>query len=371
MDMSVPQQRDVKLQLVREVFRGIAASSLVSFHPCQSPTAYRNRIRLRVNEAGVPGFFNAAKSPTCAVLEPGLRDALQALQRECERDSELLRGARHLELRAADLDGRFGVLVTWPMHASTDAHQRCQRLSGLAGRLNLELLVDSQLVREPMTSARSSPGSKVLQRIGLTRGVYQWVPLDGFMQVNSVINRALIEAVVEGALERQLSSVVDLYCGAGNFSLVLSQAGLSVTGIEQTASSIDAVRRASLEQGCSGRYFCGDVGALLEAELLPQLQQFDLAVVDPPRAGLVHALEPLAALQPRFIAMCSCNPRSLKRDVEALLTLGYTLQSLSLFDMFCHTDHVEVLVWLERRRPSRRESPREQLCTSSTRSPCA
>ena len=73
-------------------------------------------------------------------------------------------------------------------------------------------------------------------------------------------------------------------------------------------------------------------------------------LLDPPRTGARDAVDPLLRAAPRFIAFCACDPATLARDVKALST-GYSLESVTAFDMFPHTHHVETLLWLRRNEP--------------------
>jgi 23S rRNA (uracil1939-C5)-methyltransferase len=78
-------------------------------------------------------------------------------------------------------------------------------------------------------------------------------------------------------------------------------------------------------------------------------ERFDLAILDAPRAGVKSGIEHMAALTRSALAVCSCNPESLARNLRSLTALGFVLERLLLFDMFPNTRHVEVLAWLERR----------------------
>jgi tRNA/tmRNA/rRNA uracil-C5-methylase (TrmA/RlmC/RlmD family) len=75
-------------------------------------------------------------------------------------------------------------------------------------------------------------------------------------------------------------------------------------------------------------------------------RRFELILLDPPRAGARDALDGLVALSPRSIALCSCDPVTLARDLRALAERGYTLEAVSGFDLFPQTHHVEALAWM-------------------------
>ena len=72
-----------------------------------------------------------------------------------------------------------------------------------------------------------------------------------------------------------------------------------------------------------------------------------MAVVNPPRKGIQPAA--LAALlsfnAPRLIYV-SCEPRSLARDLDRLVTAHYRVAEIQPFDMFPQTEEVESVVLL-------------------------
>lgn len=78
-------------------------------------------------------------------------------------------------------------------------------------------------------------------------------------------------------------------------------------------------------------------------------RRFDLVLLDPPRSGARDVLPAVADLAPRYVAVCSCDPVTLARDLRALARSGYELESVTGFDMFPHTHHVEALAWMRRK----------------------
>jgi 23S rRNA (uracil1939-C5)-methyltransferase len=86
------------------------------------------------------------------------------------------------------------------------------------------------------------------------------------------------------------------------------------------------------------------------AKVLPNLQvQPDIAIVDPPRAGLERdVLDALVRMSPATIAYVSCDPSTLARDVKRLLAAGYHLEQVMPFDLFPQTFHIETISILKR-----------------------
>jgi tRNA/tmRNA/rRNA uracil-C5-methylase (TrmA/RlmC/RlmD family) len=142
-------------------------------------------------------------------------------------------------------------------------------------------------------------------------------------------------------------SYVDVYAGAGNFTLALSRAGISGVCIEAHAVAARAAERSLSAQDLAQRAVVigEDAQAALD-RLSRGSESPDLCVIDPPRAGAASIIESLCALRPRAIAYCSCDPVTLARDLRAFVARGYRLDSVRGFDMFPGTHHVETLAWL-------------------------
>jgi 23S rRNA (uracil1939-C5)-methyltransferase len=77
-------------------------------------------------------------------------------------------------------------------------------------------------------------------------------------------------------------------------------------------------------------------------------RRFDLVVMDPPRTGARDVLHEVTGLKAPHIAIVSCDPVTLARDLKRLARSGYQLVEVKGFDMFPHTHHLEALAWLRR-----------------------
>lgn len=76
-------------------------------------------------------------------------------------------------------------------------------------------------------------------------------------------------------------------------------------------------------------------------------QGFDKILLDPARAGAPGVMAHIIKLAPKRVVYVSCNPATLARDSEALLSAGYQIQRLAMLDMFPHTGHLESMVLFE------------------------
>ena len=76
----------------------------------------------------------------------------------------------------------------------------------------------------------------------------------------------------------------------------------------------------------------------------------DFVLADPPRAGLGKAVvKELSRLKPPRIAIVSCDPATLARDLAGLLADGYEIEKMTMVDLFPQTYHVESVTQLKLR----------------------
>lgn len=160
-------------------------------------------------------------------------------------------------------------------------------------------------------------------------------PPDVFLQPSAAGEMTLVNLMQSHI--GSAKTAVDLFCGTGTFTKPLIQAGLIVKGYD---SSIDSVKTL-------GSY--GQVRDLFRNPLLPtELNNIDVVVIDPPRAGAKAQIEQLAKSNVNKIIMISCNPSSAARDIKVLLDNGWILNPIILVDQFTYSGHVELFCTLEK-----------------------
>jgi 23S rRNA (uracil747-C5)-methyltransferase len=169
-----------------------------------------------------------------------------------------------------------------------------------------------------------------------------------FLQTNHEIAVKLYDAAGQLLAEHGAQNVLDLYCGAGAFSLTSCGGARSVTGIDISQNAIDCAREAATRSKLHHvRFLCRGLDQLTTDELAAE--NFDTVISNPPRRGLDPASVTLIQkLQPQYLIYSSCNPLTLQRDAQ-LLAADYALDRLQPFDMFPYTHHFEVLAKLLRR----------------------
>jgi len=167
-------------------------------------------------------------------------------------------------------------------------------------------------------------------------------PLD-FTQVNPVMNKSMLIQAVSWLKPTLEDDVLDLFCGLGNFSLPFARLARSVVGVEGSSDMVSrAATNAQLNNITNVDFFSADLTQ--EQSESWMMKKFTKVIIDPPRTGAKEILPLISKILPQYILYVSCNPATLARDSGILVNeYGYSLDKIGLMDMFCHTDHVEVM----------------------------
>ena len=166
-----------------------------------------------------------------------------------------------------------------------------------------------------------------------------------FFQVNTKAAEILIDLVMEALDPREDEVAVDLYCGAGTFTLPLARRCEYVAAVEAYGPAVRDLRR-NLE---IARLDNVDVIGGDAVREFPD-QDADVLVVDPPRAGLAaEAIDLIASTSARDVAYVSCDPATLARDLRRFCDEGtFRPVSATPVDLFPQTFHCETVVHLSR-----------------------
>ncbi len=168
-----------------------------------------------------------------------------------------------------------------------------------------------------------------------------------FWQVHPALPDTLASVVRDWADAPTGGVAWDLYGGVGLLGSVLAdQVGESgtVLVVESAASAVadGASALADLPQ-------VQFVRGRAEREISRLGPDPDVVVTDPPRAGLGKAaVRDLAARAPQRIVHIACDPAALARDLSLFAAAGYRTAALRAFDAFPMTHHMEAAALLER-----------------------
>lgn len=165
-----------------------------------------------------------------------------------------------------------------------------------------------------------------------------------FIQINQQVNYSMVEQAMAWLAPEKNDLVLDLFCGLGNFSLPLAKKVSGVIGVEGVQSMVDkAIANASFNNINNCQFFQAD----LNSEWLSNTwakNKFTKVLLDPARAGAEFAVKQVIELDIETVLYVSCEPTTLARDGQILLSHGYKIEKIGLIDMFSQTKHVETMV---------------------------
>ena len=163
---------------------------------------------------------------------------------------------------------------------------------------------------------------------------------NAFFQVNTDNMKIMYDKVKEYAGSG--NKLLDLYCGTGTIGIYLKENFKEVTGIEVNK---EAILNANINKGLNNlsniNFICGDAS-------IAKNNNYNVIVVDPPRSGLSNkVINFLNKSDAKTIVYVSCNPKTLKRDLDLLDK--YKVTKLECINMFNKTKHCEVITALDRK----------------------
>ncbi len=172
-----------------------------------------------------------------------------------------------------------------------------------------------------------------------------YVSPESFFQVNGDMTKVLYDEVLKFCRDKKFLNVLDLYCGTGTIGIYISKYVDNVLGIDISKSSIDdANKNLSLNGVSNVKFICSRVEDYIDKII----GNYDLVIVDPPRAGLFpKTIDYLKKIEAKYIIYISCDPATLSRDLSLLKEL-YEIKVIKTFNMFPKTYHVESFCILEK-----------------------
>jgi len=281
--------------------------------PSPQPYGYRGRARVLASgsRVGYRRFREHVVEPvsSCPVLVPELEAELGALAQRVRAQGDAHSSNQDRE---------------WELLLDRNGRVRCIELEGSAAAAGeiVELEVAGEVIRV-------APG--------------------GFAQANPSLYQTMFDCVVRALDDVVSGTLVELFAGAGFFTIGLADRFASMLAVESDARACVNLAENLAAAGVDHV----DVRNARAEDVLEELGDCEPAAVllDPPRIGLAKgAPEKLAESGAHRIAYLSCEPATLARDLAVLCERGYCLRRLELIDVFPQTPHVESLAVLERGR---------------------
>lgn len=354
MHVDLQAQHAAKQQWVERALRHSGAEVL----PIRGPTpplGYRVRARLLVR-AGQLTFASARSHrgvpvQSCPVLEPNLEailvgegQGIAAALGEGGTLSGLVGGASgvpavHLSAQLAP-GGRLGVVRTW-----------------LQALVQSGRIVGATLSVPPPAKAQvfGAPAVNLAACLPDDPAAALWASADGFAQASAAGHEALPQLVAEMVATPpgggRWPRLLELYAGSGNLTRALQPLADRIVAIEGDAAAATRLRRlpgcAEPGHAATGTQVIAEPVEQALAGLLRQGARFEVAVLDPPRAGARAVLAALSRLSLRRVVYVSCDAMTLGRDLVELRAAGLRPARVQPLDLMPHTAQVECVAVLD------------------------
>jgi 23S rRNA (uracil1939-C5)-methyltransferase len=337
-------QLQAKQQSVGDALRRIGKLDDFELRPIISSVNeyhYRRRIRLQLDSRKRLGFYRPSSHElveidSCLIAVGPVNDCVRAA---CDWVQRIHSPLEYVEIVAGDRPGEIVIVARSTGDFFSNDEIACRQLlekePGIAG-----LVLAGRNWRRVWGESRISIITEDDLRL--------LVEADVFTQVNSEGNQRILRELLAAGEFKDGERVLELYCGAGNFTLSLAKRAREVVAVEAHRPSVDSGKLSAQLNGLSNiRWLVSHVPAALKS-LAKQRREFSKIVLDPPRAGAKGIESDLAALNSGKIMYVSCNPATLARDLAGLTKHGYKLRTVQPIDLFPHTFHVETLAVMSR-----------------------
>lgn len=287
----------------------------------------------RTKKGEMVGFFGRGTNalvdtPNCLLLDPYIAAALPIL-RELTKIGASRKSVIRLTVTATD--GGLDICVDEARAADMDLQVS---LSELAGRRDL-----ARLTWNGETIAQARRPFVQMGRAKVTPSPA------AFLQATRDGANALVASVLASA--KTSRRVVDLFSGCGTFALPLSEI-TEVHAVEGLSELLAAAETGWREAGGLHRVTTEKRDLFSRPLVALELDKFDMAVIDPPRAGAENQMKEVAQSNLKRVVSVSCNPVTFARDASILVGAGFQMGAITLVDQFRWSTHIEMVAEFRR-----------------------
>ncbi len=374
--MTYSKQLSFKKDIVQKTIKKISGMDLDVENgvPAEKRYRYRNKLVLPVgrNAAGtnLVGFY-APRShriisiSDCPIQEEWIRDIIAALRRWMSDasvegyDESVQRGiVRHLVVR--EIQGKFVITLVCTKLINIEGF--AQELDKVFDMYTLLLNVnkqDTNVIFSNEWHICRGKGFFTAEEDGI---VYK-AGAESFLQINDEIRKKLYDYVLDEAADKN-AVAIDLYSGAGMLTAQLCKKCQKAVGIEMNEEAHMCAEELKMLNGLDEKMenICGKVEDKIGEVMSSTEGKKRVVICDPPRKGMERSvIHALLESFPEKIILISCSPATLARDMGLLcgaLKEGetglykdenantreyYEVESVTPFDMFPQTKHVETV----------------------------
>jgi 23S rRNA (uracil1939-C5)-methyltransferase len=188
----------------------------------------------------------------------------------------------------------------------------------------------------------------ILQRhepfVKFSPGTQITFPSAAFLQPSVEAEQAMVAQMLDWIQKSQLSKnayMADLFCGLGTFSFPLRAVSSRLLSADCDGPSIQELKKQN-----NPTWKVEQRDLFTSPLSTEELNEFDLVVLDPPRAGAFDQIQELAQSNVSHLIMIACDVGTFARDAAFLAQSGWSVKEVKFLDQFPHTTHVEVMALL-------------------------
>ncbi|MFT2092359.1 tRNA (uridine(54)-C5)-methyltransferase TrmA [Paraglaciecola sp. 2405UD69-4] len=351
------EQLQQKYTTVRQEFAEFSMPELETFE--SSPVNYRFRAEFRLwhdgEELNHVMFDQATKEkyqvhtfpPACLLINNLMKDLLSEL-----KTNEV---ARQKLFQIDYLATLSGEIVASLLYHKTLDDSWVKEIQTILNKLRKTYKVDiiGRAKKQKIVLDKDYATEKLL----INKQAFTFKQIENsFTQPNAMVNIKMIEWALD-ITKNSDGDLLELYCGAGNFSVPLAQNFRKVLATEISKTSVAAAQHNIQDNNIdnlkiirmSSEEFVQAQQGIREFRRLEgvNLKDYDCktVLVDPPRAGLDDATVDMIKAYENIVYI-SCNPETLKHNLRTLLKT-HKVTRFALFDQFPYTHHAECGVYLQ------------------------
>jgi len=352
------EQLDIKIKKEKDRFQDLWENKISIIK--SSDGRFRNRAEFRIwktYDANNNIKFNYAMNDinkkillinSCSIVTPSISNLMPILLNELSQNKILTFKLFSVEFLSSTTQN---ILVTLIYHHKLD-NQWKELAAKLEKKLDIKIIGRSRK-QKVVISCDFIEDKIIIDSIPFIFHYFE----GGFTQPNQNVNIQMIQWVLDNI--KNGKDLCELYCGGGNFTIPLSKRFNKVLATEISKTSIKSAKlncklndinnieflRMSSEEFVEAKNKVREFTRLKNIDL--DSYKFGTIFLDPPRAGLDETTTKLSQDFDQIIYI-SCNPETLKRDLE-ILTQTHQIQNFALFDQFAYSNHIESGVILNRK----------------------
>ena len=354
MHISEEEQKNLKLQVLRELFENNGVTLPEISILSGKATGYRSRFNLNDGAFSERSSNEKIYAENCPIADKNINEYLKSVP-------AVARPKGRCNLFGSDLLDKKVVIAKIPEKNTFDPNLSLKKKNK-----------NIKMTRKIYSGTQINEDTEAKITL-LGKDIY--FDARGFFQSNMEVLEKALQETIRGLKGHR---VLDMYSGCGTFSVFLADFFEEVTLVEHNRDALvyaekNLAGKNHISWGMSGKkwvetiesagnYGTGKPGAGSrttetgshsagnksnggQAEF--SQADFDAVVIDPPRSGMEKEVRNyLARSNIPQIRAVSCDPATQARDIAFLVKNGYKIQKAFLLDFYPNTSHIESLLYL-------------------------